>query len=65
MEIIVNGAPKQTDAATAGALASELGMKRGTVLIEHNGVALRPDEWENTPLQNGDRIEMLKIVAGG
>ena len=65
MEIILNGAAKHANATTVEALASELGIKRGMVLIEHNGVALRPDEWERVPLKNGDRIEMLRIVAGG
>ena len=33
--------------------------------IEHNGTALRPAEWTERPLAAGDRIELLRIAAGG
>jgi sulfur carrier protein len=65
MEIALNGIVRQSDAVNVEALVAELGLKRGTVLVEHNGVALRPGEWGKTPLREGDRVEMLKIVAGG
>ena len=65
MEIALNGTSRKTEANNIGALVAELGLKRGTLLVEHNGVALRPDEWGTTTLQEGDRIEMLKIAAGG
>ena len=35
------------------------------VLVEHNGVALRRDEWPAHFLQENDRIEFIRIVAGG
>ena len=36
-----------------------------TVLIEHNGLALHRREWAERPLNEGDRIEVLRVVAGG
>lgn len=65
MEILLNGAPRETAATNVTALVAELGFPRGTVLVEHNGVALRPDEWELEKLSTGDRVEVLRIVAGG
>ena len=65
MEIALNGTSRQTQSANVEVLVAELGLKRGTVLVEHNGVALRPDEWGTTSLQEGDRIEILRIAAGG
>ena len=65
MEIALNGTPRTTEANNIESLVAELGLKRGTVLVEHNGVALHPDEWGATLLQADDRVEMLKIVAGG
>ena len=65
MEIIVNGNAKTTSATSIAALVAELGMKQGTVLVEHNGLALRASEWAATEMRAGDRIELLKIVAGG
>jgi len=34
-------------------------------LIEHNGVALRRREWMKRTLNEGDRIEILRVAAGG
>ena len=65
MQITLNGAPYQTQAITVEALVGELGLKRGTVLVEHNGTALRPNEWQQARLQDDDRLEVLRIVAGG
>jgi sulfur carrier protein len=65
MRIIVNGVEKDTRVATVEALVAELGLKRGAVLVEHNGIALRPDEWLAAVLAENDRIELLRIVAGG
>jgi thiamine biosynthesis protein ThiS len=36
-----------------------------TVLIEHNGVALHRHEWTRRLLREGDRVEFLRVVAGG
>lgn len=65
MELTINGKPTETSAASLDGLIAELGFVRGTVLVEYNGVALRPDEWPATTLQPGDRLELLRIVAGG
>ena len=65
IRITVNGQPRDTDAADIAALVAELGFAKGTVLIEHNGIALRPAEWEERALQSGDRIELLRLAAGG
>ena len=62
--ISLNGAPTETNAATVAALVQEVGFAKGTVLVELNGIALRPDEWPRE-LRDGDAIELLRIVAGG
>ncbi len=62
--ITVNGIPSTTAATTVAELVAVLGFVRGTVLVELNGVALRPDEWPRA-LQSGDVVELLRIVAGG
>jgi len=46
-------------------LVKHLAMPAATLLIEHNGVALRRAEWETTTLCEGDCIELLRIAAGG
>ena len=64
-KITVNGRPRETAAADVAALIAELGFANGTVLVEHNGTALRPAEWTERVLEAGDRIELLRLAAGG
>ncbi len=36
-----------------------------SVVVEHNGEAVSPSEFSRRQLQTGDRLEIVKIVAGG
>jgi len=36
-----------------------------SVVVEHNGEAVAPSEFARRTLQAGDRLEIVKIVAGG
>jgi sulfur carrier protein len=36
-----------------------------SVVVEHNGEAVSPSEFAGRALQQGDRLEIVKIVAGG
>jgi len=36
-----------------------------SVVVEHNGQATAPSEFRRRPLADGDRLEVVKIVAGG
>ena len=36
-----------------------------SVVVEHNGEAVAPSEFTRRQLQAGDRLEIVKIVAGG
>jgi thiamine biosynthesis protein ThiS len=36
-----------------------------SVVVEHNGEAVAPSEFSRRPLKAGDRLEIVKIVAGG
>lgn len=36
-----------------------------SVVVEHNGEAVTPSEFARRQLQAGDRLEIVKIVAGG
>jgi thiamine biosynthesis protein ThiS len=64
-KVTVNGQPHDTSAQDIAALVAELGFANGTVLVEHNGTALRPAEWKGRVLEAADRIEMLRLAAGG
>jgi len=36
-----------------------------SVVVEHNGEAVAPSEFSRRQLKDGDRLEIVKIVAGG
>ena len=36
-----------------------------SVVVEHNGEAVAPSEFSVRQLQAGDRLEIVKLVAGG
>jgi len=36
-----------------------------SVVVEHNGEAVAPSEFSRRPLNAGDKLEIVKIVAGG
>ena len=41
------------------------GLLPRSVVVEHNGEAVAPSEFSRRQLQAGDRLEIVKIVAGG
>jgi sulfur carrier protein len=66
MTILLNGENADARGAkTVGELVDRYNLLPQTVLIEHNGVALHRHEWPNRDLAQGDRIELLRVVAGG
>jgi len=65
MNVRVNGADRETAAGNIGALLDELALPRQTALVEHNGDALRREDWDATPLRDGDKLEILRVAAGG
>jgi sulfur carrier protein len=65
MKVVLNGKDERVSAENIDVLVSDLELVPETVLVEHNGVALLRSEWPQTPLADGDRIEILKVAAGG
>jgi thiamine biosynthesis protein ThiS len=41
------------------------GLLPRSVVVEHNGQAVAPSEFAQRHLNSGDRLEIVKIVAGG
>ena len=66
MKIAINGEPRDIEqSANVAELIDELALSVPAILVEHNGLALRRDEWKAHALAEGDRIELVRIVAGG
>ena len=65
MTISLNGAPADARGATTiDELVARYELPQG-ILIEHNGVALHRREWLERLLAEGDRVEFIRVVAGG
>lgn len=66
LSIFVNGHARQVGATTTlGELAASCGLDARRVLVELNQQTLLRDEWPGRTLQHGDRVEFIKVVAGG
>jgi len=66
MKLILNGDPRDIPGVTTlPELVDSLGLPASALLVEHNGLALLRDEWKERPLADGDRLEFLRITAGG
>jgi thiamine biosynthesis protein ThiS len=66
LSIFVNGQARQVSGRqTLGELAASFGLDPKRLLVELNGQTLLRDEWPARALQHGDRVEFIKVVAGG
>lgn len=41
------------------------GLLPRSVVVEHNGEAVAPSQFQERTVRHGDRLEIVKIVAGG
>jgi len=65
MNLTINGDPQSSSAETLAALVDQLGMKPDRVAIELNREIVPRDRWLETPLRDGDRLEIVHFVGGG
>jgi len=66
VQLVVNGAPRDVEAGTTlPVLLESLGLQVGSVVVEHNGTALLRSEVRAATLTDGDRLELVRAVAGG
>lgn len=66
MKVVVNGRESVLpEGTTLPALVEDLGLRVGSVVVEHNGTALLRSELAGVILQDGDRVELVRAVAGG
>ena len=66
MRISLNGESVDSrEAKTIAELIDRYELPPQSILVEHNGLAVHRHEWEERPLSEGDRIEFIRVVAGG
>jgi len=66
MEVVVNGEAKSLEGGTSlAAMIEHLGLDRRFLVVEYNGEPLPRDAFEGVTLSDGDRLELVRPVAGG
>ena len=66
MRVIANGEPVElAEGATVDDLLGELGLGGKWVVVERNREPVARAELATTVLAEGDRIELVRAVAGG
>jgi thiamine biosynthesis protein ThiS len=71
MKLHINGEESTVPATpdggpfTLAALIESLEMKPDRVAVELNRDVVPRDRWPQTPLQDGDRLEIVHFVGGG
>jgi thiamine biosynthesis protein ThiS len=66
MKISLNGESVDTrEAKTIGELIDRYQLPIQSILVEYNGLAVHRHEWSERILAEGDRIELIRVVAGG
>ncbi len=66
MNVIVNGVEEILNSPlTLSDLLKEKEINSKTVVIEHNKVIIRENEYPTTNLNEGDALEILRILGGG
>ena len=66
MTISLNGEfVDSREAKTIADLIDRCQLPPQSILVEHNGLAVHRHEWAERSLAEGDRIEFIRVVAGG
>ncbi len=66
MQLIINGEERRfAELASLAALVEQLGMKGDRVAVELNREIVPRLRWSETPLHDGDRLEIVHFVGGG
>ena len=66
MVVVANGDEVVVpDGATVADLLEQLGLGKRLVVVERNGEPVARADRATTPLVDGDRLELVRAVAGG
>lgn len=66
MDVLVNGSRRPiADGSCVADLVDDLGYGRRQVVVELNGEPLDREALASTALRDGDKVEVVRAVAGG
>jgi sulfur carrier protein len=66
VSVVANGKPREiNDGITISDLLNEYGWRPEWVVVEYNGEPLERARYPNVRLHAGDKLEIVRAVAGG
>jgi sulfur carrier protein len=66
MRILLNGEPKDVpEGVNLEGLLQMFSLPRERVAVEQNREVIRRADWQSTPVNDEDRIEVIHFVGGG
>jgi sulfur carrier protein len=67
MRLTVNGTPRTLarPVASVAGLVAELGLEGKRIAVEKNGAIVPRSRYADTPVAEGDRLEIVGAVGGG
>ncbi len=66
MKVMVNGIDRKfDDGLSIQGLLDEMGVKADVTAVQHNGDILPREDLPNITVNEGDALELVRIVGGG
>ncbi len=66
MQLTINGDVREVDGAvTVGEFLASRSLAARMVVVEQNGEIVPRDKYDQTPLADGDILEIVQMMAGG
>lgn len=65
MKLVINGTERDVDAQNVAELVEALSMKGDRVAVELNREIVPRARWAESPLKDGDKLEIVHFVGGG
>ncbi|MGB8955155.1 MAG: sulfur carrier protein ThiS [Tumebacillaceae bacterium] len=65
MKLIINGQERDVEAQTVADVVSHFGLNERIIVIEHNLNIIPREQYAETAVAEGDKIEIVHFVGGG
>lgn len=65
MEILLNGKTKKIAKAELLTLVEELSLSLEGLVVLHNDIIIKKENYENIVIKENDKLELLNFVSGG
>lgn len=65
MEILLNGKTKEIVEADLLTLVEELNLSLEGLVVLHNDIIIKKENYENIVIKENDKLEILSFVSGG